>query len=331
MRAKRRPRTTIGDSARTSREDADAMNDRVDVVIVGAGPAGLSAALHLLRAEKRVVLVDAGTPRNAPAAHIHGIVTRDGISPAALREAGLAELAHYPRFTHRASRVDEIGRRGAGFVARLGDGTSVEARRVLLATGVVDVLMKIPGLAEHWGSSIFDCAYCHGHELAGLAWGAINSKVAGLRGTVAYAAWTRDLVLFTHGETGIAPDVARDLERARVRIETRPIVAFHGERTEGGASVLTGVELEGGEIVPRRAIVYAPQSRPSDLALMMGLALGPDGFLRVDPSTRETSMRGIHATGDLAGGGMKALTSAADGMHVAHVLAHALTMEDVFG
>lgn len=301
------------------------MEERIDVLVVGGGPAGLSAALNLLRAEKRVVLVDAGTPRNAVARHVHGYPTRDGATPAEMRAAGLLELSRYERFAHRVARVDEIGRRGAGFLARLSDGTTVEARRVLLATGIVDVLPKIPGLREHWGRSIFDCPYCHGHELAGTPWGVVNVKVLGLRGTIAYTAWTRDIVLFTHGNTEIAPDVARDLERARIRIETRTIVGFHGE------GELTGVELEGGEIVPRRAVLYAPQGRPSDLALMMGLALGPDGFLRVDPSSRETSMKGVLAAGDLAGGGLKALTSAADGMHAAHVLAHSLTMEDALG
>jgi thioredoxin reductase len=301
------------------------MEERIDVLVVGGGPAGLSAALNLLRAEKRVVLVDAGTPRNARAAHVHGYPTRDGVSPAELRAAGLAELTQYARFTHKATRVDEIGRRGPGFLARLSDGTSVESRRVLLATGIVDVLLKIPGLAELWGTSIFDCPYCHGHELAGEPWGVINIKVLGLRGAIQYTAWTKDIVLFTHGQTDIAPDIARDLERARIRIETRPITRFHGE------GALTGVELEGGEIIPRRALVYAPQARPSDLALMMGLALGPDGFLRVDPSSRETSMKGVLAAGDLAGGGLKALTSATDGMHAAHVLAHSLTMEDALG
>ncbi len=301
------------------------MQDRVDVLVVGGGPAGLSAALNLLRAEKSVVLVDAGTPRNAVAEHVHGFPTRDGASPADLRAAGLADLAPYARFTHQQARVDEIGRRGAGFLAQLSDGSRIESRRVLLATGIVDVLLPIPGLAEHWGKSIFDCPYCHGHELAGTPWAVLNTKVLGLRGAIAYAAWSRDLVVFTHGTEGIAPDVTRELERAKVRIETRTIVRFHGE------GALTGIEVEGGEIIPRRAMVYAPQARPSDLVLMMGLALGPDGFLRVDPSTRETSMKGVLAAGDLAGSGLKALTSAADGMHAAQVLAHALTMEEVFG
>ncbi len=299
------------------------MEGRIDVLVVGGGPAGLSAALDLLRAQKRVVLVDAGAPRNARAAHLHGFPTRDGVSPAELRAAGLAELARYERFAHRAARVDEIGRRGASFLARLSDGTSIEARRVVLATGIVDVLLEIPGLAEHWGRSIFDCPYCHGHELAGTAWAVINAKPMGLAGAIQYTAWSRDLVVFTNGQTEVPADAVRELERARIRIETRPIVRFHGE------GALTGIELEGGEIVPRRAVVYAPRTRPSDLALMMGLALGPDGFVRVDPSSRETSMKGVVAAGDLAGGGLKALSAATDGMHVAHVLARALTMEDV--
>jgi thioredoxin reductase len=301
------------------------MEERIDVLVVGGGPAGLAAALNLLRAEKRVVLVDAGAPRNARARHTHGFPTRDGATPAELRAAGLAELAPYARFTHRAARVDEIGRRGASFLARLSDGTTVESRRVLLATGIVDVLPKTPGLMEHWGTSIFDCPYCHGHELANQPWGVVIIKVLGLRGALPYTAWTRDLVVFTDGHEDLPADAVRDLERARIRIETRPITRFHGE------GELTGVELEGGAIIPRRAMIYAPQSRPSDLALMMGLALGPDGFLRLDPSSRETSMKGVVAAGDLAGAGLKALTSATDGMHAAHILAHALTMEDLAG
>ncbi len=294
-----------------------------DVVIVGGGPAGLSAALLLARGCKSVIVCDGGTARNARATKMHGYLGCDAQPPSELRSRGLAELSKYPSVTHREARVLGIDRRGAELVVGLGKGGEVSARRVLLATGIVDSLSTTPGFAEQWGKCVFDCPYCHGYEHKGEPWGFVAPKVAGLRSVLSYLAWTRDVIVFTDGVTFEIPaDLKRELDGARIRFEPRKMT-----RIVADGDVMTGIEVEGGEIIARRALVYHPAARPSDLALMLGLTQD-GGYVKIDPRTRETSMRGVYACGDLVAGGLKALLSAADGMMAAQVLTESLTIED---
>lgn len=297
-------------------------SDRADVLVVGGGPAGLAAALSLARGNKSVIVCDGGTPRNAPSAAVHGYLGCDGVPPSELRARGIADLARYPSVTQRDGRVAGIDRRGNELVASLGRGAEITARRVLLATGIVDTLPKLPGFVEQWGRGVFDCPYCHGYEHRDERWGFVAPKAAGLRTVLSYLAWTKQITILTDGFTfEIAPDLKRELDHARIAIEPRKMARVV---SEGGA--LTGVELEGGDVVALGALVYHPAARPSDLALMMGLA--QDGaFLRID-ARHETSMRGVYACGDLVAGGLKALFSAADGMSAAQSIVDSLTLED---
>lgn len=300
--------------------------ERTDVVIVGGGPAGLGAALTLARAGKRAIVCDAGAPRNARAVVMHGYPGCDGVPPAELRARARAELAHYDAISFREARVAGIDRVGGELSVSLGKAGVIHARRVLLATGIVDGLPKLPGFAEAWGRTVFDCPYCHGYEHRDQPWGFVAPKVAGIRTVLSYLAWTRDMIVLTDGFTLDLPaDIRRELEHAKVRIEPRKIV-----RLVVDGDALQGIEVEGGEVIARRALVYHPQARPSDLALMLGLAQD-GGFLKIDSRTRETSLRGVHACGDLVASGLKALLAAADGMHAAQTIAEALTLEDVLG
>ncbi|HET9452017.1 MAG TPA: NAD(P)/FAD-dependent oxidoreductase, partial [Aggregicoccus sp.] len=142
----------------------------VDVVIVGGGPAGLSAALVLGRGRKRVLLCDAGPPRNAAAEHIHGFVTQDGTPPAQFRRVGREQLRPYD-VQAREVRVESVVQEGEGFRVGLAAAESVHARHVLLATGMVDLVPELPGYRELWGRSIFQCPYCHGWEVKERPWG----------------------------------------------------------------------------------------------------------------------------------------------------------------
>jgi thioredoxin reductase len=299
-------------------------SDRADVVIVGGGPAGLSAALLLARGCKSVIVCDGGTPRNARASHVHGYLGADAVSPSELRARGRAELERYPSVSFRDARVVGIDRRGPELSVSLAKGAELFARRVLLATGIVDSIPKTPRFAEQWGHGVFDCPYCHGYEHRDQPWGFVAPKAAGLRTVLSYLAWTRDMIVFTDGFTFEIPaDLKRELDGARIRFEPRKMTRIVVE-----SHTFVGIEVEGGEIVPRRALVYHPAARPSDLALMLGLAQD-GGYVKIDSRSRETSMRGVHACGDLVAGGMKALLSAADGMNAAQMLVEQLTIEDV--
>lgn len=189
-----------------------------DVVIVGGGPAGLSAALNLGRSRKRVLLCDAGPRRNAAAVHIHGFVTQDGTPPADFRRIGRRQLEPYPSVEARDLQVEEIhGERGA-FRVRLSTGTIVEARRILLCTGMIDELPDIDGYRELWGRSIFQCPYCHGWEVRDRKFGFLAPGIDSLDFALFLRNWTSEVVLLTDGRFAIPPEMRMRFDAGGVRV-----------------------------------------------------------------------------------------------------------------
>ncbi|WNG16694.1 NAD(P)/FAD-dependent oxidoreductase [Cystobacter fuscus] len=292
-----------------------------DVVIVGGGPAGLSAALALGRARKRVLLCDAGPRRNAAAEHLHNFVTRDGTPPREFREIGHRQLAEYSSVEVRDVRVEAItGTRGA-FQVKLKTNT-VEARRVLLCTGMIDEMLGLDGFRELWGHSIFQCPYCHGWEVRDRKWGYLARGVESLHFPLQLRGWTRDVVVFT----GAAFDVPEPM-RARfgemgIRLETRPVARLvaHENRLES-------IELSDGTTIPCEVLFAHPPQRQVDLVRALGVGLDEEGYVRVDPMTRETSVPGIYAGGDLQTRMQGAIIAAASSVQAAAMLNHELTVE----
>jgi thioredoxin reductase len=295
-----------------------------DVAIVGGGPAGLSAALALGRARKQVLLCDAGPRRNALAEHLHNFVTRDGTPPEEFRRIAREQLAKYANVEAQSARVESItGTRGA-FAVQLPSGR-VQARRVLLCLGMVDEMLSIEGFTERWGHSIFQCPYCHGWEVRDRRWAYLaNSKDA--RHVLPFAlllrGWTRDVAVFTGGSCDLPAEARATLQAAGVRVETEPVARLLGsERT------LESVELASGARVPCEALFVHPPQRQVELVGALGLALDDDGFVRVDPMTRETSLSGVYAAGDLITRQQGAVLAAAAGMQAAAALNMELSME----
>ncbi len=293
----------------------------IDIVIVGGGPAGLNAALVLGRARKRVLLCDAGAPRNTAAAHIHNFVTRDGTPPAEFRRVAHAELVAYPDVQRRELGVAGIEARGPGdFVVTLADGSSVTARRVLLCVGVIDVLPDLPGLAPLWGKQVHVCPYCHGWEMQGLRTGYLCPDAAWLEWALLLRSWTREVVVFTGGAYAVAPEVRGRLAQAGVKLEERPVVRLLGEET------LEGALMADGSRVAIEALYVRPQQRQTALVEGLGLALDDLGYVKVDEH-RQTSIPGMHAAGDLTTMVQAAALAAAAGMFAAAVINHSLTVE----
>ncbi|WP_338872774.1 NAD(P)/FAD-dependent oxidoreductase [Myxococcus stipitatus] len=297
-----------------------------DVVIVGGGPAGLSAALILGRGRKRVMLCDAGTPRNARAEHMQGFVTRDGLPPSEFRAIGREQLRPYD-VDLRDVRVSSIERVGARFHVTLEDGVKVEARRVLLATGLVDEIPSVPGCRELWGHAVFQCPYCHGWEVRDRAWGVLANADANLYVDFALflKGWSSDITLYTQAGFQLSAEQRERLSRAEVRIvegQVRRLVLS----SDGQA--LQAVELEDGTQVPQDVLVVHPPQRQVPLVNALGLALDELGFVKVD-ATLETSIPGIYAAGDLTTRLQGALLSAAAGAQAAYRMNHLLNMEAV--
>ena len=292
-----------------------------DVVIVGGGPAGLTAALNLGRARKRVALFDAGSPRNAAATHINGFVTRDGTPPAEFRRIGREQLHKYPAVHVREAAVESITREGELFVARVGE-ERIEARRVLLGVGMVDVMPDLPGFRELWGKSIFQCPFCHGWEIQDRPFGVLATSLMLVEFSLFLTGWSRDIVVFTSGAVDIPAELRARLASAGVVVEERPIRALRA-RPDG---YLEAVELVGGEAVAREVIFTRTAQRQTALVRSLDLALDEQGYVRVDEH-KATSVAGIYAAGDLTTMMQTALMAAAAGAMAAAMMSHGLTTE----
>jgi thioredoxin reductase len=226
---------------------------KYDVVVVGGGGAGLSGALTLARARRSVLVVDAGEPRNAPASGVHGFLTRDGVNPAALLEAGRAEVRRYGAEL-LDGRVASAERVEDGFVVTLDDGNSVGARRLLVATGLVDVLPDVPGLRERWGRDVLHCPYCHGWEVRDQSIGVLASGPRATHQALLFRQWTADVTLFLH----TAP---RPTDEEAEGLAARGIAIVEGEvaSLEVVEDRLVGVRMGSGEVIARRVVAVMPR------------------------------------------------------------------------
>lgn len=280
------------------------------MIIVGAGYAGLSAALPLAGARRTVLLLDDGRPRNRFAHSSHGVIGHDGADPAAIRTAALEQLSVYPTVERSQGTAIEARRTDAGFALRLEDGREVVGRRLILASGVADRLPELDGAEERWGVTVLHCPYCHGWEVRDRPLGVLATSA----GSANFAALVPDwgpTTYFTQGKFDPDPEQASLLERRGVAVERTAIEALLGS-----APALTGVRLADGRELSLDAL-FAPSrwSFASPLAEQLGCAIeeAPGGPYVVVDEYRETSVPGVYAAGDMARAMHHALFAAADG------------------
>lgn len=295
-----------------------------DVIIVGGGPAGLSAAVALGRARKRVLLCDSGPRRNAKADRIHNFVTRDGTPPDEFRAIGREQLATYPNVEIRDAGIASIsGERGAFRVVLATE--TVEARRVLLCTGMIDEMLPIEGFRELWGRSIYQCPYCHGWEVQDRRWGYLVTP-ATLSHLLPFAlmarGWSKDVVVFTNGVIDLPEETRAGLLAAGVGLETGAVT-----RLVPRDGLLESVELADGRAVPCEVLFAHPPQRQVALVQAMGLELDDTGLVRIDPIRRETTTAGVYAAGDLVTHMQGAIIAAAAGTQAAAMINMELTAE----
>ncbi len=226
---------------------------KYDVVVVGGGAAGLSGALMLGRSRRSVLVIDAGEPRNAPAAAVHGFLSRDGISPAELLEKGREEIRGYGAHI-QTGRVTSVERIEDGFAVTLDDGGSVSARRLLVTTGLVDELPDVPGVRERWGRDVLHCPFCHGWEVRDQQIGILGTGPMAVHQAQLFRQLSADVVLFRHTAPRPTDEEAEQLSARSITVVDGEVSALevHDDR-------LTGVRLRSGEFVPRQAVVVAPR------------------------------------------------------------------------
>ena len=245
--------------------DMNSNRKKTDVVVIGGGAAGLSGALMLARSRRRVVVVDAGEPRNAPADGVHGLLARDGTPPRVLLATGRDEVRRYGgtvidgRVVRVAKATGSEGPAADGadrsirFRVTLADRTILDARRVLVATGVVDVLPDIPGLQQRWGRDVIHCPYCHGWEVRDQAIGVLATSGRTVHQALLFRQLSRDVAVFTH-RSELEPEEQERLDARGIRIVTGEIVSVHTENDR-----LSAIQLADGRMIARRTLVLAPQ------------------------------------------------------------------------
>ncbi|WP_169943923.1 FAD-dependent oxidoreductase [Microbispora sp. H11081] len=242
------------------------MEEKYDVVVVGGGAAGLSGALALGRARRSVLVVDAGEPRNAPAGHMHNYLGRDGTPPAELLEAGRAELARYG-VEVVAGRVTAAAREDAGFLVTLDDGRAARARRLLVATGAVDELPGVPGLAERWGRDVLHCPYCHGWEVRDRRIGVLSTGPFSVDQAILWRQWSEDVVFLAHDRPAPSEEDAERLAARRIPVAEGLVTGI-----EVTGDALSGVRLASGEVIALGALVVAaPLTARSGVLESLGL------------------------------------------------------------
>ncbi|MBP8881077.1 MAG: NAD(P)/FAD-dependent oxidoreductase [Dermatophilaceae bacterium] len=295
-----------------------------DVVIIGGGPAGLSAALVLARARRRVLVVDGGRPRNAAATHLHGYLSRDGMPPADLLAAGRTEVLGYGAGL-MSGRVTSLVRHGSRrHWVLLADGTRVAARRVLVTTGLRDELPDLAGLRDRWAQDVLHCPYCHGYEVRDRRLGVLANGSGSVRYALIVRQWSDDVVYFT-GTSTLTPTERTQLLARWIEPSEGPITRLVIEPDDQ----LAGLLLADGQVVACDALFVPPRFVPHDELLTgAGCDLDERGWVTADLEGR-TSVLGLWAAGNVVDPRAQVITAAGAGSAVAIALNADLVAEDV--
>lgn len=281
---------------------------KLDVAIIGGGPAGLSAALTLGRARKQAVVIDEGRPRNAVTRTAHGFFTRDGIAPGELRRIAQEQISAYPSVLLTEDTVVSIAGEDGGFRLETAQGRTFEARKLLFAVGLKDRPLDIPGLAEVYGKSAFVCPYCDGWELRDEPLVVISSGAALMHFAPLLSGWTRRFAVCTNG-----PDELSESEREELRRNGVPLYETPVRSIDSSDGQVRQVVLEDGTTLPCTGIFFKPDLvLGSSLPQSLGCAVSDFGGVEVDELGR-TSVAGIFAAGDTASKMHQAIAAAAAG------------------
>jgi thioredoxin reductase len=297
-----------------------------DCIVVGAGAAGLSAALVLGRARQRTLVVDAGGQSNRHAHGIGGLLGHDGRPPAEFYAAGRAELEAYPAVELRSGEVVGGARENGGFVLELADGGREAARRVLLATGMDYQHPELPGIEERWGHSVFHCPFCHGWENRDRALGVLDGSERAAQRALLLRVWSDDVTLLTDGPAELEPEDLERLRAAGVAIDERRVTGLRGP-----GSTLTAVVFDDG--AERRCtglLVPVTLRQRSALAEQLGAAAAAPGPVAADAVEVDerfhTGVPGLSAAGDVSAQMQSVASAVAAGSVAAAMIVHGLAI-----
>jgi len=302
-------------------EQAEAVRD---VVVVGGGAAGLSGALTLARARRRVTVVDAEAPRNAPAEAVHGMLGLEGVGPTELLARGREEVTGYGGEI-LAGQVSDVASVAEGFAVTLRDGGVLRARRLLIATGLVDELPDIPGLRERWGRDVLHCPYCHGWEVRDSRIGVLATGPMSVHQTLMFRQWSGNVRFFAHGHDLDAGD------RAKLEALGISVIAGAVSRLEISEDGVSGVRMNDDRVVDVEVVAVASRM-VARADVFAGIGIEPTthpmgSYIAADPTGR-TAVTGVWVAGNSTDLSAQVSAAAADGARAAQHINADLVMED---
>lgn len=294
-----------------------------DVIIVGAGPAGLSAALMLGRSRRRVLVCDTGRPRNAASRAMHGYLSRDGIPPAEFLQIAREQMRQYATVEFRDAEVVHAECNAGRFHVTLQDGVRLAARKLLIATGVVDNLPDIPGFRERYGLGVFHCPYCDGWEVRDQPLAVYGRGARGLGLSLELTGWSRDVVLCTDGPSEIDADGLSQLTRNGIAVREERVARLEGD------GAVERVVFETGDALARRAVFFTTgQTQQSELARRLGCEINEKGTVRTG-KYETTHLTGLYVAGDASRAVQWVVVAAAEGAEAAFAINTDLLKEDL--
>ena len=294
-----------------------------DVLIVGGGPAGLSAALILGRCHRKALLCDEGRQRNLSSHAIHGLVGREGRSPSDFLDEALAELSRYKSVVVRGTRVTDIVAADEAFKFVCADGTQGTASKVLPATGLVDELPEVAGLEPLYGVSVHHCLYCDGFEYAGKPAAAYGKGDKGAELAIMMRHWMSDVVACSDG-TAVSTRAIRKLEEYKIPLRSEPI-----RYLEGADGELAKIVFESGPELRRAGLFFSTGChQASDLSERLGCARNKKGGVVIDPDTEESSVPGVYVAGDVSRDVLLVAVAIAEGAQAAVAINKAFLRRD---
>ncbi|MWV42590.1 FAD-binding protein [Paenibacillus sp. HJL G12] len=296
--------------------------NKVDVAIIGGGPAGLSAGLMLGRARKQTIVIDEGRPRNAVTRQAHGFLTRDGISPGEFRRIAKEQLRVYPSVSHLEDTVVSIMRGDGYFLLETATGMKIASKKVLFAVGMKDRKLGIPGLAEVYGKSAFVCPYCDGWELRDEPLVVISKGAALMHFAPLLSGWTERFVVCTNG-----PDELSEAERDELRDHHIPLFDTPIRAVLSSEGMVNHVALEDGTEIPCTGIFFKSELVPgTDLPQSLGCHISDTGVIAVDDFGK-SSIPGVYAAGDASSLMHQSIAAAASGAVAAAAINGELNQE----
>ncbi|OMP26049.1 NAD(P)/FAD-dependent oxidoreductase [Bacillus sp. I-2] len=294
----------------------------LDCAIIGGGPAGLSAALVVGRGRKQVTVFDDELPRNRVTQESHGFITNDGMTPFEIRQAGEADLQKYPNITIKRSRIIDIQKKEESFTLLTHEGDAFEAKKIILATGLQDILPEIEGIHDVYGKTLFSCPFCDGWELKDKALALIAENQRALHMAKLLSNWTKDLIVFTNGHV-LADEDKVLLTAHSIQVIDVPIVSIDHDNGQ-----LRSLQLANGEIVNREGGFVASEFKQSaPFAEKLGCQMTKNAGIETDILGR-TTVSGVFACGDNLGGPAQLVLAAAAGSQAGMGVIHELVQEE---